>query len=69
MQGGRSADDIVEFMIKKSGPPATTLKSKDDAKAFLEKHAAGVRFTSPFSFSSCYLNLGWMRSVGERGLR
>lgn len=54
VQGGRSAEDIVDFMIKKSGPPATTLKSKADAKAFLEKHAAGVR--SMYLISSCDAN-------------
>ena len=34
---GRQAADIVNWLKKKTGPPATELKDKDEAKAFVEK--------------------------------
>jgi len=34
--GGRQADDIVNWLLKKTGPPATNLPSVDEAKAFVE---------------------------------
>jgi protein disulfide-isomerase A1 len=37
--GGRTADAIVEYMVKKSGPAVTTIDSVADAEAFLAKHA------------------------------
>jgi protein disulfide-isomerase A1 len=36
--GGRQAADIVSWVTKKSGPPAKTLDSVDDAKSFIEKN-------------------------------
>lgn len=35
--GGRQADDIVNWLLKKTGPPATELKDKDTALTFKEK--------------------------------
>lgn len=37
--GGRTAEAIVEYMVKKSGPAVTALASVGDAEAFLAKHA------------------------------
>ncbi|CAG0880722.1 unnamed protein product [Darwinula stevensoni] len=34
--GGRTADEIVNWLLKKTGPPAKELKSPSDAKAFVE---------------------------------
>lgn len=34
--GGRTADEIVSWLTKKTGPPALELKSVDEAKAFIE---------------------------------
>ncbi|XP_030757777.1 protein disulfide-isomerase-like [Sitophilus oryzae] len=34
--GGRQADDIVAWLLKKSGPPATSLPSVDEAKTFVD---------------------------------
>ncbi|KAK7066384.1 hypothetical protein SK128_028156 [Halocaridina rubra] len=33
--GGRQADDIVNWLLKKTGPPAKALTSVDEAKAFI----------------------------------
>ena len=35
--GGRQANDIVNWLKKKTGPPATDLKDKDEATTFREK--------------------------------
>jgi len=35
--GGRTADDIVNWLNKKTGPPAKTLATVDEAKQFIEK--------------------------------
>ena len=37
-QGGRTAEDIVTYMIKKSGPALTTVASVEEADAFFSKH-------------------------------
>jgi len=43
--GGRQADDIVNWLVKKTGPPAKALASVDDAKAFIEgKNVAVIGF-------------------------
>ncbi|KAK7873010.1 hypothetical protein R5R35_000310 [Gryllus longicercus] len=34
--GGRSADEIVNWLLKKTGPPAKELSSVEDAKKFIE---------------------------------
>lgn len=36
--GGRKSDDIVNWVLKKTGPAAKALDSVDDAKAFIDKH-------------------------------
>lgn len=35
--GGRTADEIVNWLKKKTGPPATTLETVDAAKDMIEK--------------------------------
>ena len=36
MPGGRTADDIVRWLLKRTGPPATDLTEGDQAKKFSE---------------------------------
>ena len=36
--GGRKSEDIVSWLIKKTGPPAKDLPTVDEAKAFLESN-------------------------------
>lgn len=36
--GARKADDIVNWLLKKSGPPAKDLSTVDEAKTFIEAH-------------------------------
>ncbi|XP_050301421.1 protein disulfide-isomerase [Anthonomus grandis grandis] len=40
--GGRQADDIVNWLLKKTGPPATALPTVEDAKKFLEEPNVAV---------------------------
>jgi len=40
--GGRTSDTIVAWVEKKSGPPAKTLESVEDAKAFIESNDIAV---------------------------
>lgn len=34
--GGRSKDDIIQWVLKKSGPAATALQSEEELKLFIE---------------------------------
>lgn len=40
--GGRLADDIVNWLNKKTGPPAKSLLTVDEAKAFIEAHNVAI---------------------------
>lgn len=40
--GGRQADDIVNWLNKKTGPPAKDLPTVDEAKAFIEAHNVAI---------------------------
>ncbi|XP_073968403.1 protein disulfide isomerase [Rhodnius prolixus] len=40
--GGRQAEDIVSWLLKKTGPPAKSLSSVDEAKAFIDEHPVVV---------------------------
>ncbi|XP_074034328.1 protein disulfide isomerase [Leptinotarsa decemlineata] len=40
--GGRQADDIVSWLLKKTGPPAKELSSVDEAKEFIEANKVAV---------------------------
>lgn len=40
--GGRSADEIVSWVLKKTGPAAKDLQSVDDAKAFVDGHNVAI---------------------------
>ncbi|XP_032664580.1 protein disulfide-isomerase isoform X1 [Odontomachus brunneus] len=40
--GGRQADDIVNWLNKKTGPPAKDLPTIDEAKAFIEAHNVAI---------------------------
>jgi protein disulfide-isomerase A1 len=40
--GGRKADDIVDWLIKKTGPPAKDLPTVDEAKAFIDDRTVAI---------------------------
>lgn len=40
--GGRQVDDIINWLNKKTGPPAKDLPSVDEAKAFIEAHDVAI---------------------------
>jgi protein disulfide-isomerase A1 len=40
--GGRTADEIVSWLLKKTGPVATDLTSVDDAKGFIDASNVAV---------------------------
>lgn len=40
--GGRSADEIVTWLIKKTGPPALNLAAVEEAKLFIESNNVAV---------------------------
>ncbi|KAF0763622.1 protein disulfide-isomerase [Aphis craccivora] len=43
--GGRTKDEIIQWVLKKSGPAATVLQSEEEFKSFIEgKHVAVVGF-------------------------
>lgn len=40
--GGRQADEIVNWLLKKTGPPAKELKTIDEAKEFVESNNVAI---------------------------
>ncbi|TGZ37523.1 Protein disulfide-isomerase [Temnothorax longispinosus] len=40
--GGRQADEIVNWLLKKTGPPAKDLPTVDEAKAFIDAHKVTI---------------------------
>lgn len=40
--GGRQADEIVNWLNKKTGPPVKDLPTVDEAKAFIEAHNVAI---------------------------
>lgn len=40
--GGRKADDIINWLNKKSGPPAKDLPTVEEAKSFIEAHNVAI---------------------------
>lgn len=40
--GGRLADDIVHWLVKKTGPVAKDLPSVEKAKAFIDEHEVSI---------------------------
>lgn len=42
VSGGRQADDIVAWVLKKTGPPAKELKSVEEAKEFIDASNVAV---------------------------
>lgn len=40
--GGRQADDIVTWLLKKTGPPAKSLTTVEEAKEFLEANNVAI---------------------------
>ncbi|KAK2705609.1 protein disulfide-isomerase-like [Artemia franciscana] len=40
--GGRTSDEIVNWLLKKTGPPAVDLKNGDQSKAFIEDNEVAV---------------------------
>lgn len=40
--GGRTADEIVSWLLKKTGPVAAVLTSVDDAKGFIDASTVAV---------------------------
>ncbi|KAJ8687889.1 hypothetical protein QAD02_023684 [Eretmocerus hayati] len=40
--GGRQADDIVSWVLKKTGPPAKELNTVEEAKAFIEENNVAI---------------------------
>lgn len=40
--GGRQADDIVNWLLKKTGPPAKDLPTVDEAKAFIDANKVAI---------------------------
>lgn len=40
--GGRTADDIIAWILKKTGPPAKELDSVDEAEAFIEETPVSI---------------------------
>ncbi|KAK9502348.1 hypothetical protein O3M35_011138 [Rhynocoris fuscipes] len=40
--GGRQADDIVNWLVKKTGPPAKTLTTVDELKSFIEENPVAI---------------------------
>lgn len=40
--GGRQADDIVNWLNKKTGPPAKDLSTIDEAKVFIDTHNVAI---------------------------
>jgi len=55
LTGGRQSEDIVNWLKKKTGPPATELKSDEEVQKFKTDNEVVV--IGHFSVSCLYLNL------------
>ncbi len=56
--GGRTAKEIVSWLVKKTGPPAEALTTLEDAKAFSEKDDVVVIgfFEEGSDYGTAYIN-------------
>lgn len=53
--GGRTADEIVSWLLKKTGPVAKDLTSVDDAKGFIDaRNVAVIGFLKVIPNLNCF---------------